>query len=46
MGIMLERSGLAEQLLNTMSLLFGRLPGGLALSVVIDGAMLSAYTGI
>jgi tripartite ATP-independent transporter DctM subunit len=46
MGIMLERSGLAEQLLNTMSLLFGRLPGGLALSVVIVGAMLAASTGI
>lgn len=46
MGIMLERSGLAEQLLHTMSLLFGRLPGGLAISVVIVGAMLAASTGI
>lgn len=46
MGIMLERSGLAEQLLNTMALLFGRFPGGLALSVVIVGAMLAASTGI
>jgi len=46
MGIMLERSGLAEQLLQTMSMLFGRMPGGLAVSVVIVGAMLAASTGI
>lgn len=46
MGIMLEKSGLAENLLDTMSLLFGRLKGGLAISVVIVGAMLAASTGI
>lgn len=46
MGIMLEKSGLAENLLETMAMLFGRLPGGLAISVVIVGAMLAASTGI
>jgi tripartite ATP-independent transporter DctM subunit len=46
MGVMLERSGLAEELLDTMGLLFGRLRGGLAISVVIVGALLGASTGI
>lgn len=46
MGIMLEKSGLAESLLETMAILFGRLKGGLAISVVIVGAMLAASTGI
>jgi tripartite ATP-independent transporter DctM subunit len=46
MGVMLERSGLAEDLLDTMGLLFGRLRGGLAISVVIVGALLGASTGI
>lgn len=46
MGVMLERSGLAEDLLDTMSLLFGRLRGGLAISVIAVGAMLGASTGI
>ncbi len=46
MGVMLERSGLAEDLLNTMGLLFGRIRGGLAISVVIVGALLGASTGI
>ncbi len=46
MGVMLERSGLAEELLDTMGLLFGRLRGGLAVSVVIVGALLGASTGI
>jgi len=46
MGIMLEKSGLAEGLLETMALLFGTLPGGLAISVVIVGALLAASTGI
>lgn len=46
MGVMLERSGLAEELLDTMSLLFGRLRGGLAVSVVVVGALLGASTGI
>src|SRR3990172_4628099 len=46
MGVMLERSGIAEQLLETMALLFGRLAGGLAISVIVVGAMLAASTGI
>ncbi len=46
MGVMLERSGLAEDLLETMGLLFGRLRGGLAISVVVVGALLGASTGI
>ncbi len=46
MGIMLEKSGLAENLLETMAVLFGRIRGGLAVSVVIVGAMLAASTGI
>lgn len=46
MGIMLERSGIAEQMLKTMGLLFGRLRGGMAIAVVIVGALLAASTGI
>ncbi|SFM79005.1 TRAP transporter large permease [Thermodesulforhabdus norvegica] len=46
MGVMLERSGIAEELLESMALLFGRLPGGLAISVVVVGALLGASTGI
>jgi tripartite ATP-independent transporter DctM subunit len=46
MGVMLERSGLAEELLDTMGLLFGRLKGGLAISVVVVGMLLGASTGI
>ena len=46
MGIMLEKSGLAESMLETMALLFGRFRGGLAISVVVVGAMLAASTGI
>jgi len=46
MGVMLERSGIAEELLETMALLFGRLRGGLAVSVVVVGALLAASTGI
>jgi len=46
MGVMLERSGLAEELLDTMAILFGRLRGGLAISVVVVGALLGASTGI
>jgi len=39
MGVTLERSGMAEELLETMGLLFGRVRGGLAISVVIVGGM-------
>ncbi len=46
MGVMLERSGLAEELLETMGLVFARLRGGLAISVIIVGALLGASTGI
>ena len=46
MGVMFEKSGLAEELLETMSLLFGKLRGGLAISVILVGAMLAAATGI
>jgi len=46
MGMMLEKSGIAESLLETMALLFGKLKGGLAIAVVIVGAMLAASTGI
>lgn len=46
MGVMLEKSGLAEELLETMGKLFGQLRGGLAISVIVVGALLAASTGI
>jgi tripartite ATP-independent transporter DctM subunit len=46
MGIMLEKSGLAERMLRTMSDLFGSIRGGMAVSVIIVGALLAASTGI
>ncbi|MAZ90181.1 MAG: C4-dicarboxylate ABC transporter [Cellvibrionaceae bacterium] len=46
MGIMLERSQLAEDLLNNMSRLCGRLPAGMGISVVVVGMLLAACTGI
>lgn len=46
MGVVLEKSGLAEQLLETMGLLFGRVRGGLAVSIVAVGALLAATTGV
>ena len=46
MGITLERSRIAEDLLTTMARVFGPLPGGLAVSVVLVGAFLAASTGI
>ncbi len=46
MGVMLERSNIAEQLLLTMAKLFGNLRGGLGMSVIIVGAMLAASTGV
>ncbi len=46
MGIMLQRSRIAEELLVTMARLFGALPGGLGISVVVVGALLAATTGI
>ncbi|NWH08598.1 MAG: TRAP transporter large permease subunit [Alphaproteobacteria bacterium] len=46
MGVMLERSRVAEDLLESMGRLFGRLPGGLGISVFVVGALLAASTGI
>lgn len=46
MGVLFDRSGLAEELLETMGKLCGKLGGGLALSVVIVGSMLAATTGV
>ena len=46
MGVLLEKSGLAEELLETMSELFGRLHGGMGVSIVIVGALLAATTGV
>jgi TRAP-type mannitol/chloroaromatic compound transport system permease large subunit len=46
MGVMLERSKVAEELLDTMGKLFGQLRGGLGFSVAIVGALMAASTGI
>lgn len=46
MGVMLERSRVAEELLDTMGKLFGNLRGGLGISVALVGALLAASTGI
>jgi len=46
MGVMLERSRVAENLLDTMAALFGPLRGGLGISVVVVGMLLAASTGI
>jgi len=46
MGSMLEKSGIAENLLETMGIVLGRLRGGLALAVVIVGTLLAATTGV
>jgi len=46
MGLILERSGMAEDLLETIGQLFGPLRGGLAIAVVLVGAMLAATTGV
>src|SRR3990167_3203216 len=46
MGVMLEKSRVAEDLLESMSRLFGTLRGGLAISVCVVGALLAASTGI
>lgn len=46
MGLVLERSGMAEDLLETIGQLFGPIRGGLAIAVVVVGAMLAATTGV
>jgi tripartite ATP-independent transporter DctM subunit len=46
MGIMLERARIAEDLLETLGMLFGRMPGGLGIAVTLVGMLLAASTGI
>ena len=46
MGIVLERSGMAEDLLDTIGQLFGPVRGGLAYAVIFVGALLAATTGV
>ena len=46
MGVTLEKTKLAEQLLNTMGRVFGNLPGGLGISVTVVGMLMAASTGI
>src|SRR6476646_5989668 len=46
MGLILERSGMAEELLDTIGQLFGTIRGGLAYAVVFVGALLAATTGV
>ncbi len=46
MGIILEKSGIADELLETMGRLFGRIRGGLGVSIVAVGALLAATTGV
>ena len=46
MGLILERSGMAEELLDTIGQLFGSMRGGLAYAVVFVGALLAATTGV
>ena len=46
MGLILERSGMAEDLLDTVGQLFGPIRGGVAIAVIVVGAMLAATTGV
>lgn len=46
MGLILQRSGMAEDLLETIGQVFGRLRGGLAIAVILVGALLAATTGV
>jgi tripartite ATP-independent transporter DctM subunit len=46
MGTMLEKSGVAEELLHTLQLMLGRVPGGLAIAVTVLGTIMAATTGI
>jgi len=46
MGLILERSGMAEDLLDTVGQVFGPMRGGLALAVIFVGALLAATTGV
>lgn len=46
MGMILEKSGLAEDLIETMGQLFGRVRGGIGVSIILVGALLAATTGV
>ena len=46
MGIILERSGMAEDLLETVGQVFGKVRGGVAIAVILVGALLAATTGV
>jgi len=46
MGVMLDKTRIAETLLSSLSLLLGRLPGGLGIAVIVVGTLLAASTGI
>ena len=46
MGVVLEKSGIAEDLLETMAVVFGKFHGGLAISIVVVGGLLAATTGV
>ena len=46
MGVVLEKSGVAEKLLDTMAILCGRVRGGLAFAVILVGTLLAATTGV
>lgn len=46
MGLMLDRSGVAQRLMKNLGLLFGGVPGGMAITVILIGVMLAASTGI
>ncbi len=46
MGVILEKSGIAEELIETMGELFGRVHGGIGVSIVLVGALLAATTGV
>ncbi len=46
MGVLLEKSGIAESLLQTMGALFGRVKGGMLISIIVVGTLLAATTGV
>lgn len=46
LGSMLEKTAIAENLLETMGILFGRMRGGVAIAVIIVGGLLAATTGV
>ncbi|GAB1265630.1 TRAP transporter large permease [Aurantivibrio infirmus] len=46
MGVMLEKSRISEELLENMTKVFGRFPGGLGIAVILVGALLAASTGV